>query len=178
MRIAICGTGSDIPVKELQKYYGYRGTACYCYDYLALITRLVDTCEVVLSQDDIQLDAISKVELRGPFMDVAEDHLPRIADTTINKVTRQWLDLKMHHVTILYNVPESHAQKVDSDFRVFASYDEKKCRTLGSGFDDCAVSRIFHVVVDLNKHVPEEAASLIGDGLHDKMITAIKKDLE
>jgi len=172
MRIAVCGESEEIK-KAIMQYYGYRGTACYFYNYISPIEDLSEACRVVLSGYELELYHCEDMVIKRAFIEAFGMDLKAIADREIDKVTMLWQELKMHHITVLWNVAPEHMHAIECDYKVLITYDEK-CRPLGYMFNDCAVGDIFHKVVDTSKHSPEEVATLIGAGLHDKMMTALR----
>lgn len=185
MRLVICGKFTQEIKDAVQKYYAFRGTACYFYDYTNLLDSLNDAIQTVFDFNNITVDDDNLIHIRKALYDCCKDILPKHADSTIYEITEQWLKLNLHHITVIWGVPSPQDLKLfESHFKVLLQRDVeekhvghifKKCHPLEVGFNDCAVSNIFDYVVDTNKLSPEEVANLIGAALHDKTMTAFNK---
>jgi type IV secretory pathway VirB6-like protein len=183
MRLVICGDFTQEIKDAVQKYYAFRGTACYFYDYTTLLDSLDDALKTVFDFNDIKVSEVNLLHIRKALYDCCKDILPKHADKTIYEITEQWINLNMHHITVIWGVPSPQDLSLfESHYRVLLQGEDKhvghifnKCHPLEVGFNDCAVSNIFDQVVDTIKHSPEEVATLIGAALHDKMMTVFNR---
>ena len=115
--------------------------------------------------------------------------LPSYADAEISKVIKRWDELKMFHITVIHGiVKQAQLDRYPAAFKVLLTcdVDERNRRTtatggssafclrdynypIEAGFNDCAVSDIFDLVVDTGITTPDKAANLIGECLHKKL---------
>lgn len=184
LRVIICGAASQDLREELIRYYSYRGKACYSYDYLTLLRTMYDNMETLLQNEGFTVYDDDKPRRLCALYDMFSCYLVRTTQAAVKENTGRWQDLKMDFMTLIWGVPTEEDLKTLScadivpTFRVLLRSDGSRVATEGHplevGFNDCAVSDIFDIVVDTDELTPEEMANLIGDKLHDKLMTRLQ----
>lgn len=190
MNILICGkqaSGKSRITEKLRDYFTYRGTACYTYDYMTPITNIIESMQIV-GPESLQYGAT----LQGILYKWGVLGWKTACVDTVAEATSRWRELGLHFIAIIDGAPKEmiRAYKDGGAFAVYLNCpDEVRHNRLegfdGSargeghpievGFNDCAVSDIFDLVVDTSEHSPEEVASLIGTEFQNKINDAFKK---
>lgn len=187
MNILICGkqaSGKTAVTKALQDYYSYRGSACFTYDYLRPLNELQDVIYVVGKEYGLS-DTGGDTALMGCLYNWNPYLCLVAAVKNINEATERWKELDLFYITVVDGIVERETLATFPGMKVYLDCpkddrmkrlgDPSKHRGEGhpleSGFNDCAVCDIFDLVVDTNKHSPEEVANLIGTEFLDKMKT-------
>lgn len=103
MFIILKGSGGGLEVaKALRLYYGYRGTACYSYDYFTPAREAYEAVEIVLNGYGMRFPDESSMgpERLFPWL---LPFLPKITATRVRQVVSKWVELKMFFVCVIYN---------------------------------------------------------------------------
>lgn len=201
MKIIICGrqgTGKSAVAEALRDFFIYRGTACYVYDYL---NPLVDMCNAVYiagSHHGLQRPCASESMIDPDLLasmytwTTKNALIPAAASRNISDVTSEWDRHRLFYVAIVDGVVDCAQLSALSGFRVYLHCEENKRisrvkldprgsllrendHPLEVGFNDCAESNIFDLVVDTSKSSPEEIATLIGTKFLDKLDDVFKQ---
>lgn len=194
MYLLLCGrhgTGKRSVSHELIKYFSYRYTACYMYNFMSPLEDIEGAADIVVSQN------LSREEIRGATDGDLASHLYSwgkkllgpLALKQIGVIIERWEVLKLHHITVVRGVPPAEVSLFGPAFKVLLTCNEEDAKArienvqeiprkgghpLEIDFDDCAVCDIFDLVVDTSAVSRSEAATLIGESLHDKMLSPFK----
>jgi len=193
MFILLCGkpgTGTRAVCSRLVHYFSYRSTACYEYDYLSPLRDIEDASGIVLSRylGIEEIENLTEESLAAHLYTWGSSLLAPVAKKQVDLVTARWDELKLHYIVVIHGISPSVCTDFDPAFKVQLRCDEtvRKARILAEGanprresrldlsFDDYAVCDIFDLVVDTGVVSPDEAATLIGESLHDKMLSPFK----
>jgi len=183
MYLLLCGKpGAGVqPIStRLIQYFSYRSTACYEYNYLTPLKDIEEAASIVLSRymGIEEIENLTGGSLSNHLYSWGGDLLARVAQKQVAQVTARWDELKLHYIAILHGIPPIDVLDFEPAFKVLlkcadnASPRRESC--LGPSFDDYAVGDIFDLVVDTSVVSPDEAATLIGESLHDKMLSPFK----
>lgn len=193
MFLLVCGktgSGKRIVSSELIKYFGYRGVACYEYDYQSPLDDIEEAAGVILSRyltpEEIEDNTSEPLSMHLRIW--ASDVLFLLATRQIKQVTARWDDVKLHYIAIVRGMDPRETYDFSPAFKVLLTCTDKVRETrlqargedpsrgghLDLGLDDYAVSDIFDLVVDTSVLGPDEVAALIGESLHDKMMSPFK----
>jgi len=194
MYIILCGrqgSGKTTVAEALKAYYSYRGTACFAYDFMQPVQEVHDAAFIALQRYGMPHPP-EDLYSRLPYQYIyswLEMLLPTYANAELTKVIQRWDDLKMYHIAVVHGMTKpAQLEKYLTGFKVLltCNVDERNRRitTAGgssafclrdynhpieAGFDDCAVSDIFDLVVDTGMMTPDKVASHIGECLHKKL---------
>jgi len=186
MYVLICGkqgSGKSAVTEKLRDYFTYRGTACYSYDYLTPVYDVIEAVKIALSQHYISPKDIADSVLLERVFDWFPACWKDIVIAKTNDTTARWDELGMHYVAIIDGAPSldvidlferKGAFKVYLDCPIDIRNERsnnirEESHPLEAGFNDCAVSNIFDLVVDTSKSSPEEVANLIGTEFQNKL---------
>lgn len=191
------GSGKTAVTEHLRDYFTYRGMACYVYDFLRPLREMCDALYIVGDQYGLvrpfNNPDLVDAGMQGCLYSMDSAFLGRAAVNEIMEATARWNELKMLYVAIVDGpVSSSDLNLFDSyrvclncnkeirQNRIVARSDESvilsEDHPLEAGFNDCAVSNIFDLVVDTNEPSPKETADLIGNKFLDKLNDFIKRD--
>jgi len=188
------GVGKYTTSEALKKYFGYRGTACYCHDFWGVIKQIHDAVMIVARPLDLDNEFFiyhGRDQNLLEFFYHWSSSWGKVARKEVSKITARWEELRVHYIAIVSGAatPEDLAPFEDA-FRVqlVASEQTLKDRRapitgeadhiINCGFNDCAVSDIFDLVVDTNGKTPDDVAALIGTAFQDKIDSAFKRPTE
>lgn len=200
MYILLCGkqgSGKRETTTKLRTYFGYRGQACYAYDYLQPVYQMHDAVYIVGKQyglnrtEPTDFDLISHLVEWGNNNSSDWGGWARCAKDHVDGITKRWDDLKMFYVAIIQGLPFAENLKMfPNSYKVLLKCDRDVRHTrvtnisrtwmrenhpIEVGFDDCAVSDIFDLVVDTESKNPDEVAKEIGNNFHDKLLSGLEK---
>lgn len=187
------GSGKSAVAEELRNFFTYRGNACYVYDYLSPLRDLWESIYIVGLQHGLErpLGVQEDVDpsLQGAIYDWSEGlyFLTNAADKHVRDAISRWDELNLIYMAILDGpVKPAHLYPF-SPYGVYLQCDtatrERRVglmswrgegHPLEAGFNDCAVSDIFDLVVDTNEPSPKEIADLIGNKFLDKLKSVFK----
>lgn len=189
------GVGKYTTSEALKKYFGYRGTACYCHDFWGVIKQIHDAVMIVARPLDLDNEFFIYHGRDQALMDYFYNWhhwiWGGVARKEVAKITARWEELRVHYIAIVVGAatPGDLASFKDA-FRVqlVASEQTLKDRRapitgeadhiINCGFNDCAVSDIFDLVVDTNGKTPDDVAAYIGTAFQDKIDSAFKRSTE
>lgn len=171
MFLLIYGAGGEKLSEELKSYYTYRGTACYEYDFMSTLDDMVETLGIHLGSENMTPELSTR--LRKSIYDAAKTPIIKSVVDSVKGVTSRWESLSLHFTAVVRNIPQGVNLGMFPSYKIFMVEEESHFEN--SDLHACAVSNNFDMAVDNLTHDPREVATLIGESLHRKMMSAFTK---
>lgn len=164
---------------QLQTYFSYRGTVNYLYDYLTPLKEISESAAIAASHYLGKIQGFNEdkaaFEIERCLRDWSKEFLTPAAHEHLSDLSQRWRDLKAFYTLIIWNVTEEALKEFSPSYTVRI---KKESHPLVREIIDCAECVIFDKVIDLNDLSPQEAADLIGESLHHKIMSAFSKPLD
>jgi hypothetical protein len=198
MEIILCGQhgcGAPTVALELRDYFAYRGVACYIQDYLEPLHEAVEGVAMAMAHYGIDLfKGGHEKYLLGSLYQLlgSSNGWDKVCQDTYNKHTISWENVTLLYAGVIFNAPSpTLLDKYPGAFKVYLEQSKEnrlkntvpelfrdESHPLEVGFNDCAVSDIFDLVVDTNESSSKDVANLIGNMFLDKIKTSFIKTLQ